>query len=117
MRKKRLTVHELPHCNGREAAGIFGMSYDVWKPIFDTTYHKVIRTQRMGGGYAIQYLLTDVYRAAFPEASDHTIHMMANEWLHWKASLTIRNLRTRAGKTRKALRGDKENENNLEKTA
>lgn len=116
MTKIRRTIGDLPHCNLIEAAGIFGIGERTFKPLFESKLHKIIRSQKTAAGYAKQYLLIDVFKAAFPDASNHTVHVLLNDWLMEKAKMTAHNLRKHARQRQRALKGAKKDEN-LEKTA
>lgn len=105
MAKLKRTIADLPHCNSFEAAGIFGMGPQTFKPLYKDRLYKIIRSQESAAGYARQYLLMDVFTAAFPEASTHTLHMMANEWLMQKANMTVHNRRKQALQRKKAAKG------------
>lgn len=105
--KVKRTVTDQPHVSGQEAAGIFGMSYRKWRPLFKTKLHNVIRVEMTAAGFKPNYLLIDVYKAAFPEASNHTIHIMANDWLMRKAAGTVRSLRLVKAQNEKVSQGGK----------
>ena len=66
-----------PTVSGRGAAAIFGVNWGTFKKALELYLHKQIRYQSTRGGFQKQFILVDVLRAAYPQASDHTIHIMA----------------------------------------
>ena len=76
MRRKRDIVDH-PLITARQAAVFFHCSHDRFKEKFDKVLYKEIAVGKTTNSRG--YLLTDVLRAAFPQASNHTIHVLAME--------------------------------------
>lgn len=79
--KGKQVVRLLPTVSGREAAAIFGVCYKTFKKSLDLYLHRHLRFTNTNGGFAKRFVLVDVLTAAYPEASRHTIHMMAQAHL------------------------------------
>lgn len=73
--RRRKDIVDLPLINVRQAAALFGWSHTKFKQKFDEVLHKEIATGKTS--YSVGYLLTDVLRAAYPEANNTVIHLMA----------------------------------------
>lgn len=72
---RRKDIVDLPLITDRQAAALFGWSQRKFKKKFDEVLHKEIATGKTS--YSVGYLLTDVLRAAYPEANNTEIHLMA----------------------------------------
>lgn len=68
-----------PTISLKEAAILYNTGIEHFRLIFRRELSKTVRFFRNRHGYRL--LLTDVMRAAFPEADDYTIHMMALDFV------------------------------------
>lgn len=63
----------------KEAAILFNIGLPKFRVLFRKKLANVVRYFKDRNGYKL--LLIDIMRAAFPEADDHTIHMMSLDFL------------------------------------
>lgn len=72
-------VYDYPTATMTQAAVVFGWSRDRFRKSYNGGMYREIRHEDTSSGRKL--LLTDVIRAAFPEASNHTIHVLAFDYL------------------------------------
>ena len=78
-RTRERDITDYPLVTLTQAAVIFGWSRDQFRERFISVLHDGIRSVKTTSG--MKLLLTDVLRSAFPEASNHTVHVLAFEYL------------------------------------
>ncbi|MFC1714818.1 hypothetical protein ACFL6S_14215 [Candidatus Poribacteria bacterium] len=86
-RQKHIGIWNLPTVSRKEAAAFWNMGVSKWLKRYRDDLGVNIRS--FMNLHQWRYVLVDVLHAAFPEASNHTIHMMALQYLETRRQARI----------------------------